>query len=92
MIQPRAVRLTGGEMGDADRYEEVLVGVGFRLEQPEGIELQRDESGTYGVLRRSHGAPRPARRSALGQRRRPSRGGRSGYSECIARTGRGAGQ
>ncbi len=33
--------------GDADLYEEVLVSVGFRLERPEGIELQRDESGIY---------------------------------------------
>jgi len=33
--------------GDADLYEEVLLSVGFRLEQAEGIELQRDESGTY---------------------------------------------
>ncbi len=33
--------------GDADLYEEVLVSVGFRPERPEGVELQRDESGTY---------------------------------------------
>jgi hypothetical protein len=33
--------------GDADLYEEVLISVGFRLEQPEGIELQKDESGVY---------------------------------------------
>jgi hypothetical protein len=33
--------------GDADLYEEVLISVGFRLEPPEGIELQKDESGTY---------------------------------------------
>lgn len=33
--------------GDADLYEEVLIGVGFRLEEPEGIELRKDESGIY---------------------------------------------
>ena len=33
--------------GDADLYEEVLISVGFRTEQPEGIELQKDESGSY---------------------------------------------
>jgi hypothetical protein len=33
--------------GDADLYEEVLISVGFRLEPPEGIELQKDESGIY---------------------------------------------
>ncbi len=52
----RVVRTTSGTdrptvhtvaTGDADLYEEVLISVGFHLEQPEGIELQRDESGTY---------------------------------------------
>jgi hypothetical protein len=33
--------------GDADLYEEVLTSVGFRLEQPEGIDLRKDESGIY---------------------------------------------
>lgn len=33
--------------GDADLYEEVLTSLGFRLEQPEGIELRKDESGIY---------------------------------------------
>lgn len=33
--------------GDADLHEEVLTGIGFRLEEPEGIQLQRDESGVY---------------------------------------------
>lgn len=33
--------------GDADLHEEVLIGVGFRLEEPEGIHLERDESGIY---------------------------------------------
>ena len=35
------------EVGQADLYEEVLVSIGFQLEQPEGIELQKDESGVY---------------------------------------------
>ena len=34
-------------VGDADLYEEVLTSVGFRLEEPEGIELRKDESGAY---------------------------------------------
>jgi hypothetical protein len=34
-------------VGDADIYEEVLTSVGFRLEEPEGIELRKDESGVY---------------------------------------------
>jgi hypothetical protein len=34
-------------VGDADLYEEVLTSVGFRLEQPEGIELRKDDSGAY---------------------------------------------
>ncbi len=34
-------------VGRADLYEEVLVSVGFRSERPDGIELQRDESGIY---------------------------------------------
>lgn len=34
-------------VGDADLYEEVLLSVGFQREQPEGIELQKDESGIY---------------------------------------------
>jgi hypothetical protein len=33
--------------GDADLYEEVLRSVGFRTEPPDGIELQKDESGAY---------------------------------------------
>ena len=33
--------------GDADLYEEVLMSVGFRLDAPEGIELQKDESGIF---------------------------------------------
>lgn len=33
--------------GDADLYEEVLASIGFRLEQPEGIQLEKDESGIY---------------------------------------------
>ena len=33
--------------GDADLYEEVLLSVGFRLDAPEGIELQKDESGIF---------------------------------------------
>lgn len=33
--------------GDADLYEEVLTSIGFRLEQPEGIELEKDDSGIY---------------------------------------------
>ena len=35
------------EVGRADLYEEVLLALGFQLEQPEGIELQKDESGVY---------------------------------------------
>jgi hypothetical protein len=35
------------DAGDADLHEEVLTGVGFRFDQPEGIELRRDESGIY---------------------------------------------
>ena len=34
-------------VGDADLYEEVLTSVGFCLEEPEGIELRKDESGVY---------------------------------------------
>lgn len=34
-------------VGDADLYEEVLTSVGFRLEQPDGIEFRKDESGAY---------------------------------------------
>jgi hypothetical protein len=34
-------------VGDADLYEEILLSIGFQLEQPEGIELQKDESGVY---------------------------------------------
>lgn len=33
--------------GDADLYEEVLTRVGFRVEEPEGVELRKDESGVY---------------------------------------------
>jgi hypothetical protein len=33
--------------GDADLFEEVLISVGFRSAQPQGIELQKDESGIY---------------------------------------------
>ena len=33
--------------GDADLYEEVLTSIGFRLEPPEGIELEKDLSGIY---------------------------------------------
>jgi len=33
--------------GDADLYEEVLTSLGFRLDQPEGIDLRKDESGAY---------------------------------------------
>jgi len=52
----RAWHTTGGpdrptvhtvSAGDADLYEEVLTSLGFQLEQPEGIELQKDESGVY---------------------------------------------
>ena len=35
------------DVGDADLYEEVLISVGFRFGQPDGIELRRDESGIY---------------------------------------------
>lgn len=34
-------------VGDADLYGEVLMSIGFRLENPDGIELQKDESGVY---------------------------------------------
>lgn len=52
----RAWHTTGGRdrptvhtvtAGDADLYEEVLTSIGFRLEQPEGIDLRKDESGIY---------------------------------------------
>ncbi len=33
--------------GDADLYEEILMSVGFRTDEPEGIELQRDEAGIF---------------------------------------------
>jgi len=33
--------------GDADLYEEVLMSVGFRLEEPDGIQLQQDETGAF---------------------------------------------
>ncbi len=33
--------------GDADLYEEVLLSVGFHLEEPDGIALQKDESGVF---------------------------------------------
>jgi hypothetical protein len=33
--------------GDADMYEEVLETLGFHFEQPEGIELRKDESGVF---------------------------------------------
>ena len=35
------------DVGDGDLYEEVLIGVGFHVEQPDGIDLRRDESGIY---------------------------------------------
>ena len=35
------------DVGDADLYEEVLMSVGFRFDQPAGIDLRRDESGIY---------------------------------------------
>ena len=34
-------------VGDADLYEEVLTSVGFCLEDPEGVQLLRDEAGVY---------------------------------------------
>ena len=34
-------------VGDADLYEEVLTRIGFRVEEPEGVELRKDESGVY---------------------------------------------
>jgi len=34
-------------VGDADLYEEVLLSIGFHLEPPDGIQLQKDESGAY---------------------------------------------
>ena len=34
-------------VGDADLYEEVLMSIGFHLEPPDGIQLQKDESGAY---------------------------------------------
>jgi hypothetical protein len=52
----RAWHVTGGpdrptvltvDVGDADLYQEVLTSVGFRMEQPDGIELRKDESGIY---------------------------------------------
>jgi hypothetical protein len=52
----RAWHTTGGRdrptvhtvtAGDADLYEDVLTSVGFRLEQPDGIDLRQDESGIY---------------------------------------------
>lgn len=52
----RAWRTTGGRdrptihtvtAGDADLYEEVLASVGFHVEPPTGIELRKDESGSY---------------------------------------------
>lgn len=52
----RAWHTTGGtdrptvhtvSAGDADLYEEVLTSLGFQLEPPEGIELQKDEAGIY---------------------------------------------
>ncbi|MFD1053474.1 hypothetical protein [Terrabacter terrigena] len=33
--------------GDADLYEEVLLSVGFRTGEPEGIRLEQDESGAF---------------------------------------------
>jgi hypothetical protein len=33
--------------GNADLHEEVLTQIGFRLEEPDGIQLQRDDSGIY---------------------------------------------
>jgi hypothetical protein len=35
------------DVGDADLYEEVLVSVGFHVEEPAGIDLRKDESGIY---------------------------------------------
>ncbi len=34
-------------VGDADLYEEVLTSVGFCLDEPQGVEFRRDESGAY---------------------------------------------
>jgi hypothetical protein len=33
--------------GDADLYEEILLSIGFRLEEPEGVRLERDDSGVF---------------------------------------------
>jgi hypothetical protein len=35
------------DAGDADLYEEVLISVGFSVDQPDGIDLRKDESGIY---------------------------------------------
>jgi hypothetical protein len=34
-------------VGDADLYEEVLTSIGFRLDEPDGVELRKDEAGVY---------------------------------------------
>jgi hypothetical protein len=34
-------------VGDADLYEEVLTSVGFSLDEPQGVELGKDEGGIY---------------------------------------------
>ena len=34
-------------VGDADLHEEVLTSVGFSLDEPQGVELRKDEAGVY---------------------------------------------